>query len=108
MKYSWRRVLDGLAIALLVFVIVCQVRGALGNNAPLLSVVISIICLLCSVGIYRNNARVKMVTGCLLIIMAGGVALVAWRLHMPVLISILLSSIFATVGIGLIYEVRKR
>lgn len=108
MMCSWRRVLNGLAIALLVFVIACQVQGAITGSARLLSVVISIICVLCCVGLYRDIAKVRTLTGCLLIILAVGVALVAWRLHIPVFISVILSGAFAVVGVGLIVEPKTR
>lgn len=105
---SWRRVLNGLAIALLLFVIACQVQGAIAGSARLLSVVVSIVCVLCCVGLYRDIAKVRTLTGCLLIILAAGVALVAWRLHMPVLIAGIICGVFAAVGAGLIAAHRTR
>ena len=106
MMCSWRRVLNGLAIALLVFMIVCQVQGALAGSARVLSVVASIVFILCCVGLYRDIAEVRTFTGYLLIILAGGMALVAWRLHMPVLMSGIVCGAFVAVGVGLIAEPR--
>ena len=54
MQCSCRRVFDGLAIALLVFVIACELRGAIAGSARVLSVVVSIVCILCGVGLYKD------------------------------------------------------
>lgn len=106
MQCSCRRVFDGLAIALLLFVIASELRGAIAGSARVLSVVVSIICILCGIGLYKDIPKVRTLTGYLLVVLAAGVALVAWRLHIPVLVSVLLCSAFAIVGVGLIVQPR--
>lgn len=108
MQCSYRRVFDGLAIALLLFVIVGELRGAIVGSARVLSIIVSIICILCAVGLYKGIPKVRTLTGYLFVLLAVGAALVAWRLHMPMLVSALLCGAFVIVGVGLIVQPRTR
>ena len=108
MMCSWRRVLNGLAIVLLLLVIVGELRGALKGSARAPAIVFSIVCILCCAGLYRDVARISVVTGSLLIILAAGMALVAWRFHTPALVTGVVCGAYAVVGVGLITAHAKR
>ena len=102
MTCSWRRVFDGLAIALLLFVAACEVRGALTSATKYFPVILSIVCVLCCVGLYLGDPRIRTFAGCLLIILAVGLALTAWRHHVPDVVGVIMTAAFGVVGVGLI------
>lgn len=102
MVCSWRRILDGIAMVLLLFVAVSQVRGAVVGSSTVLPIVLSIISVLFCVGIFKGSAKVRTLSGCFLIVLAVLAALVMWRLHTPVVPSVLMCGAFAVVGAGLL------
>ena len=106
MVCSRRRILDGLAMALLLFVAGSQVRGAVVGSTRVLSVVLLIISVFCCVGIFMNSAKVRTLAGCFLIVLAVLAALVMWRLHTPVVPSFVMCGAFAVIGAGNLLVVR--
>lgn len=103
MRYSWLRILDGLAIVLLLFVIGSQVWGTIASDfARLPAVVFSIVCALCCVGIYLNITGTKIITGYLLAIFGTGCAIAAPRFGMHFPDSAFLWSPFVLIGMGLV------
>jgi hypothetical protein len=102
MQYSCRKVIDGLSITFLLFIVVGAVRGGMQGSAVLPSVVISIFCVLCAVGIYRGIYRVRTITAYFFLFAAVGAALVAMRINLPVLFAASMSGALAITGVFLL------
>ena len=102
---SFRRVINGLAIALLVYVAAGVTMGAIASyEARALCVVLSIVCALCCVGLYLDIAPVRTFTGSLFIIIAIFYVPVALRTPNP---NFILSGVFVALGLALIVGNRK-
>ena len=103
---SFRRVVNALAIVLLMYVVVSVAVGAIASyEARALCIVLSIVCALCCVGLYLDMAPVRTFTGSLFIIIALSLVPVALRTPKP---NFFFSGVFIAVGIALIVGNRKK
>ena len=103
-----KQLLHIVSISIMIFIMLFLLREAVFRSGVGLSLLLLLLCLLLSFGIIVDNRKMVFLSGCFLVLLSVGSALIFWRTQSPIFWAIPISGILALTGIGLIIEYMLR